>query len=135
MLRNFRLRTLKGTPKGSSDFWVTSGSHVTTTTTKKKAREKAGHAQNLLPVRNTSAQRLFRSHDFVTSVQDPTRENIAQLPVAHAQNILPDMVISGHVTDVTSGHVTDFTSGSTTSQHHLKCDLSCTHILLLASVA
>jgi hypothetical protein len=33
---------------------VTFGSHVTTT--KKKAREKTGHAQNLLPVRNTSGQ-------------------------------------------------------------------------------
>ena len=31
---------------------VTFGSHVTTT--KKKAREKPGHAQNLLPVRATS---------------------------------------------------------------------------------
>jgi hypothetical protein len=31
---------------------------------------------------------------------------MAQLPVAHAQNILPGIVTSGHVTDVTSGHVT-----------------------------
>ena len=38
---------------------VTFGSHVTTT--KKKAREKAGHAQNLLPVRTTSGQGLFQS--------------------------------------------------------------------------
>ena len=36
----------------------------------------------------------------------PTRADIAQLPVAHAQNILPDSVTSGHVTDVTFGHVT-----------------------------
>jgi hypothetical protein len=42
----------------------TSGSHVTTT--KKKARGKPGHAQNLLPVSNTSGQGLFRSRDFVT---------------------------------------------------------------------
>ena len=67
---------------------------------------------------------------------------MAQLSVAHAQNILPDMVISGHVTDVTSGHVTDVTSGhvtdftsghvtsGSTSQHLRKYDLSCTHILL-----
>ena len=55
MLRNFRLRTLKGTPK-----------------------------------------------------------DMAQLPDAHAQNIVPDRVISGHVTDVTSGHVT---SGHVTSGH------------------
>ena len=46
---------------------------------------------------------------------------------AHAQNIFPNRVTSGHVTDVTSGHVT---SGSTTAQHHRKCDLSCAHILL-----
>jgi hypothetical protein len=39
---------------------------------------------------------------------------MAQLPVAHAQNILPGMVTSGHVTDVTSGHVT---SGHVTSGH------------------
>jgi hypothetical protein len=36
----------------------------------------------------------------------PTRADIAQLPVTHAQNILPDNVTSGHVTDVTFGHVT-----------------------------
>jgi hypothetical protein len=39
----------------NSEGVVTSGSHVTTT--KKKAREKAGHAQNLLLVRNTSGQK------------------------------------------------------------------------------
>ena len=91
---------------------MTFGSHVATTT-KKKAREKSGHAQNLLPIRDTSGQGLFRSRDFVTSGQKaPTRADIAQLPVAHAQNILPDMVTSGHVTNVTSGHVT---SGHVTS--------------------
>ena len=31
-------------------------------------------------------------------------EKIVQLPVAHAHNILPDMVSSGHVTEFTSGH-------------------------------
>ena len=36
-------------------------------------------------------QGLFRSRDFVTSCEKgPTRADIAQLPVAHAQNILPD---------------------------------------------
>ena len=39
---------------------------------------------------------------------------MAQLPVAHAHILLPDMVTSGHVTDVTSGHVTDVTSGHMT---------------------
>ena len=65
MLHNFRLRTLKGTPKGSSDL------------------RQPCH---------------FRSNY-------PIRADIAQLPVAHAQNILPDRFISGHVTDVASGHV------------------------------
>jgi hypothetical protein len=46
---------------------VTFGSHVTTT--KKKARKKAGHALNLLPVMATSGQGLFQSRDFVTSGQ------------------------------------------------------------------
>jgi hypothetical protein len=31
---------------------------------------------------------------------------MGQLPVAYAQNILPDRITSGHVTDVTSGHAT-----------------------------
>jgi hypothetical protein len=113
---------------------VTLGSHVTTTTTtKKKARGKSGHAQNLLPVRDTSGQGLFRSRDFVTSGQKaPTRADIVQLPVAHAQNILPDMVTSGHVTNVSSGHVT---SGHVTSGCSpllsLKCVFVRAHILLI----
>ena len=42
-------------------------------------------------------------HVTVTSGEKgPTRADIAQFPVAHAHNILPDMVFSGHVTDVTS---------------------------------
>jgi hypothetical protein len=45
---------------------------------------------------------------------DVTGTDMAQLPVAHAQHILPDMATSGHVTDVTSGHVT---SGHVTSGH------------------
>jgi hypothetical protein len=39
------------------------------TTTKKKAREKAGHAQNLFPIRTASGHGHFRSRDFVTSCQ------------------------------------------------------------------
>jgi hypothetical protein len=42
---------------------------------------------------------------------------MAQLPVAFAQNIFPDRVSSGHVTDVSSGHVTDVTSGHVTFGH------------------
>ena len=68
---------------------VTSGSHVTTA--KKKAREKAGHAQNILPDRNISGQGLFRSRDWGHfRSKGHTRVDIAQLPVAHGQNILPD---------------------------------------------
>jgi hypothetical protein len=96
----------QGNPEWIKWPLVTSGSHVTTT--KKKAR---GKAQNLLPIRTASGQGLFRS-------KEPTRADIVQLPVAHAQNILPDMWMTslrGHVTDVTSGHVTNVTCGSTPS--------------------
>jgi hypothetical protein len=54
------------------------------------------------------------SSDHVTlslPVKRPTRAAIVQLPVAHAQNILPNM----HVTGVTSGHVIDVTFGHVTS--------------------
>ena len=58
---------------------------------RKKTPEKDGDAQNMLSVRDTSGQGLFRSRDFVTSGQKgSTRADIAQLPVAHAQNILPN---------------------------------------------
>jgi hypothetical protein len=96
---------------------VTSGSHVTTT--KKKARGKMGHAQNLLPVRDTSGQCLFQSRDFVTSGQKaPTKADIAQ-------NILPDR--TGHVTDVTSGHIISGCSSSLL----LKCGFVRADILLI----
>ena len=49
---------------------MTFGSHVTTVLLLRKKRgEKSGHAQNLLLVRTTSGQGLFRSRDFVTSGQ------------------------------------------------------------------
>ena len=122
VLQNFRLcmRTPKITPKESSDL----RSHpVAMLLLLRKTRgKKRGHEQNLLPVRATSGQGHFRSRDFRS--KGPTRADMAQLPVAHMQNILPDRardwrhiryvtnVTSGHMTDVTSGHVT---SGSTTS--------------------
>jgi hypothetical protein len=73
--------------------------------------------------------------DVISGQKALTRVDMAQLPVIHAQNILPDRVTSCHVTAVTSGHVTTVisghvTSGSTTAQHHRKYDLSCAHILL-----
>ena len=57
---------------------------------RKKMREKAEHPQNLLPVRDTSGQGPFRSRDCHFRPKGPTRVDIAQHPVAHAQNILPD---------------------------------------------
>jgi hypothetical protein len=91
VLHNLRLcmHTPKRTPKGVKWPSVTSGSHVTTT--KKKAGEKAGHAQNLLPVRAPSEQGLFRSRDWRHfRSKGHIKADIAQLPVAHAYNILPD---------------------------------------------
>jgi hypothetical protein len=90
-------------PEGVKWPSVTSGSHVTTT--KKKAGKKAGHAQNLLPVRPPSGQGLFRSRDWrhfrskghtkadiaqLPVAYAPFPVAHAQLPVAYAQNILPD---------------------------------------------
>jgi hypothetical protein len=95
------------TPEGVTWPLVTSGSHVTTVLLLlKKSAGKTGHAQNLLPVRTTSGQGLFQSRDCHFRSKGPTRADMAQLPVAHAQNILPDRVTSCHVTDVTSSHVT-----------------------------
>ena len=46
--------------------------------------------------KSKAEQGLFRSRDFVTSGEKgPTRADIAQLPVAHAQNILPNRAASG----------------------------------------
>ena len=80
VLHNFRLRmhTLKGTPQGSSD--LSSNPVAMLLLLRKKRGGKAGHVQNLIPVRATSGQGLFRSRDFVTSGQKNR----------HAQNILPD---------------------------------------------
>jgi hypothetical protein len=102
-------------PEGIKWPWVTSGSHVTTT--KKKVREKTGHAQNLLPVRVACGQGLFRWRDHFRS-KGPTRADIAQLPVAHAHDILPDRVTFGHGT-----------SGSTTSNATLSVPIYYSSIL------
>jgi len=48
--------------------------------------------ENRACAEHTSGLGLFRSLDFVTSGEKgTTRADIVQLPVAHAQNILPDM--------------------------------------------
>ena len=89
--------------------------------------------QNILTVRVTSAQDLFRSSDFLTSGQK------AQLWLHMRRTYFQ----TGHVTDVTSGHLTNVTSGrvtnvisvhvtsgSTTAQLHHIYGLRCAHILL-----
>ena len=48
--------------------------------------------------------------------------DIAQLPGAHAQNILPDMASSGHLT---SGHVTDIISGEKAILRRILGELRC----------
>ena len=99
VLHNFRLRihTPKGTPKGSSDFRSLPVAMLLLL--RKKTGGKAGHAQNLLPVRATSGHGLFQSRNWRHfRSKGSTRADMAQHPVAHAQNILPDRVTSGHVT-------------------------------------
>ena len=90
---------------------------------RKKRREKAGHTQNLLPVKATSGQDLFRSRDFVISGQKSPLGRIWHHFRLHIRRTyfrsrpLPDRVTSGHVTDVTSGHVT---SGCSKASLHRK---------------
>ena len=96
----------QGNPEGVKWTSVTSGSHVTTMLLRRK--KNAGENRG---IRRT----YFRPHDSRHfRSKGPTRADIAQLPVAHVQNILPDRARDW----VTSGHVT---SGST-SQHLRKCD-------------
>ena len=46
--------------------------------------------------KSKAGQDLFRSREFVTSGEKgPIRADIVQLPVAHAQNILPNRTASG----------------------------------------
>jgi hypothetical protein len=51
-----------------------------------KMQEKTGHAQNILPVMTTSGHVT----NVTSGQKGPTRACIAHLPVADAQNILPD---------------------------------------------
>jgi hypothetical protein len=104
---------------------VTFGSHVTTT--KKKARKKAGLALNLLPVRATSGQGLFQSRDFVTSGQEALLRRIWR---NFRLRMRRTYFRTGHVTDVTFGLVTDVTSRCSPLLS-LKCDFVRAHILLI----
>jgi hypothetical protein len=71
-----------------------------TTTTKKKVRGK--NTGKKVREKIVRPEGHLRSRHFVTSDEKgPTRADITQLPVALAQNILPNRASSGHVT---SGH-------------------------------
>ena len=112
VLHNFRLRTPKGTPKWLSD--IRSHPVAMLLLLRKKAREKAGHAQNLLPDRNT-----FGHVTDVTSGQKTPLGRIwcnfrLRMRIAYFRTVHVTGVTSGHVTDVTCGHVT---SGHVTSGH------------------
>ena len=128
VLCNFqlRMRTPKGTPNGSND--LRSHPVAMLLLLRKKRGEKPGMRRTYFRS-GPLPDRVSSSHVTLSlPIKRPTRANMAQLPVAHAHNILPDMATSGHMTDVTSGHVT---SGRTTSQHHLKCGFVRAHILLI----
>ena len=105
-------------------YQMTFGSHVTTT--KKKARENAGHSQNLLPVRATSGQCLFQSRDLVISGQKALLGRIWRI---FRLRMRRTYFRTGHVTDVTSGHITSGCSPLLP----LKCDFVRAHILLICS--
>jgi hypothetical protein len=97
VLHNFRLRmhTPKGTPKGSSDLW----SHPVAMLLllRKKRGGKAGHAQNLLPVRATSGQGHFMKGQVTFGSHVTTIKKKAREKAGHAQNILPDSASFGQV--------------------------------------
>ena len=134
MLRNFRLRTLKGTPKGSSDL----RSHPVAMLLRKKRGKNPGMHKTYfrswpLPDRASS------SH--VTNVTSGQKALLGRIWRNFRLRMRRIYFRTWHVTDVTSGHVTDVTSGhitighvtsGSTSQHLRKCDLSCPHILLMS---
>ena len=89
VLRNFRLRmrTPKGTPKGSNDLRSHQVSNCTTVLLLRKEKKRGGKK----PFMRRTYFRSGPLPDRATSAQKgPTRADIAQLPVAHRQNILPD---------------------------------------------
>ena len=112
MLRNFRsrLHTSKGTSKGANYLRSLSVPMVlvllyyicTTTMVRKKHGKRQGmrivyfrFRSGPLPV--TLVWGHFRSWHFRS--KGPTRAEIAQLAVAHAQNILPDRGLKHHQTN------------------------------------
>ena len=138
MLHNFRLRTPKGTPKGSSDLW----SHPVLLLRKKRGKKpgmrgtyfRSGPFPELrIPKGTPKGSSDLWSHP-VLLLRKKRGKKPGMRRTYFRYGTLPERASSGHVTDVTSGHVTDFTSGhvtsGSTSQHLRKYDLSCTHILL-----
>ena len=101
----------------------------------RKKEGKAGHAQNLLPVRTTSSHVTDVTSGQKALLGRIWRNRLRMRRTYFRSGPLPARVTSCHVTDVPSGHVTGVPSGhvisgSTTSQHHLKCDFVRTYILL-----
>ena len=91
---------------------ATFGSHVTTT--KKKTRGKAGHAQNLLPDRAFLVSNKHCLHNFRLCMRTPNGTQKGQISITagshvttkkktrgktgHAQTLVPVRASSGHVT-------------------------------------
>ena len=80
------MRTSKGTPKGSNDL----GSHPVAILLRKKRGEKPGMRRTYFRSGPLPDMALSGHVTLSLPVKGPTREDMTQLPVAHAQNILPD---------------------------------------------
>jgi hypothetical protein len=121
-----RMRTPKGTPKGSSDL----GSHPVAMVLllRKKRGKKRGMRRTyfrsgpLLDM-TTPGQFLFRSRDFVTSGQKASLRRIVRNFRLHMRRTY---FRTGHVTNVTSGHMTSGCSSSLLRKY----DFVRAHILL-----
>ena len=88
-------------------------------TTKKKAREKAGHAQNILPDRAYSGLVISGSH--VTDVTSGQKAPLGRILRNFRLLMRRAYFQTRRVTDVTSGHVISgyVTSGSTPTNDNL----------------
>ena len=81
------------------------------TTTKKKAREKAGHAQNILPCRTCSGHVISGSHvtDVTSCEKTPLGRTLRNFRLRMRRTYFrtgPQSRDFRHMTDVTFGHVT-----------------------------
>jgi hypothetical protein len=105
---------------------VTFEQNCTTTLVLKKRGEKAGHAQNTLPDRDSSGHVTWSLPVKKAPLGRLLCDFRLRMRITYLRTGQVNGVTSGHMTYVTSGHVT---SGSA-SQNLRKCGLSCTHILL-----